>query len=156
MKKGTSAPLSKVISRGAFGSQLDFWRQMKEMKLTSSNLRNQLNLMTEYGWNQNLEAELTYEHYLHDYLSIFGGINVENENDDSLDKVIATAIIGIRYFTPYMFTFDMRLDSKLRPQIGLTREIMIFPRTVLKGRIEYQADFGIVDNLPVGIDYGDD
>jgi hypothetical protein len=26
-KKGTSTPLNKVIARGAFGAQLDFWRQ---------------------------------------------------------------------------------------------------------------------------------
>ena len=30
MKKGTSTPLNKVIARGAFGAQLDFWRQRME------------------------------------------------------------------------------------------------------------------------------
>src|SRR5680860_1015880 len=30
MKKGTSTPLNRVISRGAFGAQLDFWRQRME------------------------------------------------------------------------------------------------------------------------------
>src|SRR5690606_20820225 len=30
MKKGTSTPLNRVIRRGAFGAQLDFWRQRME------------------------------------------------------------------------------------------------------------------------------
>jgi len=30
MKKGTSTPLNRVIGRGAFGAQLDFWRQRME------------------------------------------------------------------------------------------------------------------------------
>ncbi|MDX1783618.1 MAG: multicopper oxidase domain-containing protein, partial [Aequorivita vladivostokensis] len=30
MKKGTSTPLNQVIARGAFGAQLDFWRQRME------------------------------------------------------------------------------------------------------------------------------
>jgi hypothetical protein len=33
---------------------------------------------------------------------------------------------------------------------------MIFPRTLAFGMIEYQADFGLVDDLPTGIDYGDE
>jgi CopA family copper-resistance protein len=133
----------------------DVASHMAELNLTSSNLRNQFNIMAEYGWNQNLEAEVTYERYLHDYLRIFGGVNVENETEDSLDEIETTAIAGIRYLTPYLFNLDIRIDSKLRPQIGLEREIMIFPRTLAFGMIEYQADFGLVDDLPTGIDYGD-
>ena len=29
-KKGTSTPLNQVIGRGAFGAQIDFWRQRME------------------------------------------------------------------------------------------------------------------------------
>jgi len=43
---------------------------------------------------------------------------------------------------------DVRLDSKLRPQISLAREIMIFPRLAVFGEYEFQADFGWVDDLP--------
>jgi CopA family copper-resistance protein len=134
----------------------DVASHMAELNLTSSNLRNQFNIMAEYGWNQNLEAEVTYERYLHDYFRIFGGVNIENETENSLDEIETTAIAGIRYLTPYLFNLDVRIDSKLRPQIGLEREIMIFPRTLAFGMIEYQADFGLVDHLPTGIDYGDE
>lgn len=152
-------PLSKILNEAnhfyTWGTA-DVASHMAELNLTSSNLRNQFNIMAEYGWNENLEAEVTYERYLHDYLRIFGGVNVENETEDSLDEIETTAIAGIRYLTPYLFNLDVRIDSKLRPQIGLEREIMIFPRTLAFGMIEYQADFGLVDDLPTGIDYGDE
>src|SRR5680860_843552 len=131
-------------------AMVDAASHMTELNLVSSNIRNQFNLSAEYGWNQNLEAEVTYERYLHDYLRIFGGVNMENELEDSLDEISTTAILGIRYLTPYLFNLDVRIDNKLRPQIGLSREILIFPRTAIFGRVEYQADFGWVDNLPPG------
>lgn len=152
-------PVSKILNEAnhfyTWGTA-DVASHMAELNLTSSNLRNQFNIMAEYGWNQNLEAEVTYERYLHDYLRVFGGVNVENETEDSLDEIETTAIAGVRYLTPYLFNLDVRIDSKLRPQIGLEREIMIFPRTLVFGMIEYQADFGLVDDLPTGIDYGDE
>ncbi len=152
-------PVSKIMNEAnhfyTWGTA-DVASHMAELNLTSSNLRNQFNVMAEYGWNQNLEADVTYERYLHDYLRVFGGVNVENETEDSLDEIETTAIAGIRYLTPYLFNLDIRIDSKLRPQIGLEREIMVFPRTLVFGMIEYQADFGLVDHLPTGIDYGDE
>ncbi len=125
----------------------DVASHMTGINLVSSNIRNQFNVSAEYGWNKNLEAEFTYERYLYDYLRVFGGVNVENKNDDSLDDLETTAIGGIRFFTPYMFNLDVRMDSKLRPQISLSREIMIFPRTAIFGTYEYQADFGWVTDL---------
>jgi hypothetical protein len=129
---------------------VDAASHMTGLNLVSSNIRNQFNLSAEYGWNENIEAEMSYEYYLNDWFRVFGGVNMENEVEDSMDQINTTAIAGIRYFTPFMFNLDVRVDSKLRPQIGLRRAITIFPRTVLFGRYEYQADFGWVDDLPQG------
>jgi len=152
-------PVSKIMNEAnhfyTWGTA-DVASHMTELNVTSSNLRNQFNIMAEYGWNKNIEAEVTYERYLHDYLRVFGGVNVENETEYSLDEIETTAIAGIRYLTPYLFNLNVRIDNKLRPQIGLEREIMIFPRTIAFGMIEYQADFGLVDDFPSGIDYGDE
>lgn len=126
---------------------LDAGSHMTAFNLVSSNTRNQFNLNIEYGWNQIAEGEVTYERYLYDYFRIFGGINLENETKNSLDNVVTTAVLGFRFFTPYMFDLDVRVDNFLRPQIGLEREIMIFPRTVAFGEIEYQADFGWVNSI---------
>jgi len=129
---------------------VDAASHMAGMNLVSSNIRNQFNLSAEYGWNQNIEAEFSYEYYLNDWFRVFGGVNMENEIEDSMGQINTTAIAGIRYFTPFMFNLDVRVDSKLRPQIGLSRAITIFPRTVIFGRYEYQADFGWVDDFPQG------
>lgn len=137
-------------------SMLDAASHMTEFSFVASNLRNQFNVSAEYGWNQNLEAEVTYERYLHDYLRVFGGVNIENEMEDSIDDIETTAIAGIRFLTPYLFNLDVRMDSKLRPQISLSREIMIFPRTAIFGNYEYQADFGWVNDLPSGDNFNNE
>ncbi len=125
----------------------DLASHMTGLNLVSSNTRNQFNLNAEYGYNQNMEAEFTYERYLTDYFRVFAGVNVENEIEKSLDDISTTAIVGIRLFTPFMFNLDVRVDNKLRPEIRLRRAIMIFPRTAIFGNFEYQADFGWVNEL---------
>lgn len=125
----------------------DVASHMTEVNVVTSNIRNQFNFITEYGWNKNLEAELSYERYLYDYFRIFVGVNAENEIDNSLDEIEPTAVAGIRYLTPYLFNLDVRIDSKLRPQIALDREVLIFPRTALFGEFEYQADFGWANDV---------
>lgn len=131
-------------------STADAASHMAAFNLVASNLRNQFNVSAEYGWNQNLETEVTYERYLHDYFRVFGGVNIENDVRDSMDNITTTAIAGIRFLTPYLFNLDVRMDSKLRPEISLSREIFIFPRTAIFGKYEYQADFGWVNDLPMG------
>ncbi len=152
-------PVSKLIN------EMDSWyswgkanfaSHMGDINLTASNMRNQFNVMAEYGWNKNIEAEFTYEHYLHDYLRMFGGVNVENGMVDSLDDIETTAIAGVRYLTPYLFDLDVRVDSKLRPQISVGREIMVFPRTLIFSYYEYQADFGLVNTFENNSTYESD
>lgn len=146
-------PVSKLVNETNLWYSwgiLDAASHMTELNLVTSNIRNQFNITAEYGWNKNLETELSYERYLFDYLRVFGGVNIENEMEESLEELNTTAIAGIRYLTPYLFNLDVRLDSELRPQISLSREIMIFPRTAIFGEYEYQADFGWVNDLTAG------
>jgi len=130
---------------------VDASSQNTTLDLVASNMRNQFNASVEYGYNENLEAEVTYERYLHDYLRVFGGVNIENEIEDSLDEFKTTAVVGVRYLTPYLFSLDARIDSDLRPRIGLGRSIMLFPKFSVFGYYEYQLDFGWVNALPSGI-----
>ncbi|WP_148782527.1 multicopper oxidase domain-containing protein [Aquimarina intermedia] len=123
------------------------------VNLITSNIRNQFNATFEYGWNENLEAEITYERYFHDYLRIFGGVNTENEMPDSLDQFETTAIVGVRYLTPYLFDLDVRIDNQLRPRIALGRSIMLFPKLSVFGYYEYQLDLGFINNLPGNKDF---
>lgn len=125
---------------------------MTEFYVTSTNIRNQLRLRGAYGWNKNLEAELTYERYLNSYFRIFGGANLENENEGSLSDLETTAVVGIKYLLPLLIDSDLRIDSKLRPQIGLSTATMILRRVLLYGEFEYQMDFGWINDLPDGSD----
>jgi hypothetical protein len=149
-------PVSKLIHEtDQFYSwgMVDAASHMTTLNLVSSNIRNQFSLRGEYGWNKNMEVEVAYDRYLYDYLTVFGGINIENGMEDSLEEINTSAIAGIRYLTPYLFTLDVRTDSKLRPQISLSRAISIFPRTIIFGMYEYQMDFGWVDDLPQGVNF---
>ncbi|EIA07134.1 multicopper oxidase domain-containing protein [Flavobacterium frigoris] len=123
------------------------------LNIVTSNIRNQFNASFEYGWNKNIEGELTYEYYLHDYLRVFGGVNIENETRKSLDKFNTTAVVGLRYLTPYLFALDARIDNELRPRISLGRSIMLFPKFSIFGYYEYQIDLGLVNNLPINKDF---
>jgi hypothetical protein len=139
------SPLARLTSESnhyfAWGVA-DVASHMAHLTGVVSNLRNQFNLRAEYGWNQRMETEVTYERYIYDYFRVFGGVNAENERGEAPGEATVTAVGGIRFLTPYMFNLDVRMDSKLRPQVSLSRSIMIFPRTVLFGEYEYQADFG--------------
>ncbi len=126
---------------------------MTELYATATNIRNQFTLTGEYGWNKNLEAEFSYERYLNDYFRVFGGVNVENESEDSLEEINTTAIAGVRYLLPLLINSDLRIDSKLRPQISLSTGFMIFPRLGIYGKYEYQMDFGWVNDFEPGEDY---
>ncbi|WP_298247803.1 multicopper oxidase domain-containing protein [uncultured Christiangramia sp.] len=152
-------PVSKLINetnKFYTWGMLDAASHMTELNVVSSNIRNQFTVLAEYGWNENIEAEFTYEYYLNDWVRLFSGVNIENEMENSMEELSTTAIGGIRYFTPYMFALDLRVDNKLRPQISLAREIMIFPRLVVFGEYEFQADFGWVNDLEPGKDFEDE
>ena len=149
-------PVSKIIQetdKWYSWGMMDVASHTTGFNLITSNIRNQFNASLEYGWNKNVEAEFTYERYLHDNLRVYGGVNIENETRNSLDQFNTTAVVGIRYLTPYLFNFDVRVDNKLRPRIALGRSIMIFPKVSVFGYYEYQLDLGIVNNLPMDKDF---
>lgn len=145
-------PVSKLIAETnqyyTWG-MVDVTSHTTAFNVVSSNIRNQFNASFEYGWNKNLEAEVTYERYLHDYLRVFGGVNMENENLDSFGEFNTTAVVGLRFLTPYLFALDARIDNELRPRIALGRSIVLFPKFSVFGYYEYQIDLGIVNDLPV-------
>lgn len=138
-------PLDKLTKEGNTyynWAMVDVTTSMTEINVMSSNTRNQFGLVAEYGWNKNLEAEVTYERFVYDYFRFFVGVNAENEVKNNLEDITPTAIGGIRFLTPYLFNLDLRIDSKLRPEIQLSRSVMIFPRTVLFANYEFQSDYG--------------
>lgn len=129
-------------------STLDVASHMTAFNFVASNIRNQFNVSAEYGWNKNLEAEVTYERYVHDYFRVFGGVNIENETRKSLEDFKTTAFVGVRYLTPLLFELDARVDNELRTRISLGRSIMLFPKLSVFGYYEYRMDLSLMNDLP--------
>jgi hypothetical protein len=149
-------PVSKIIEetdRWYSWGMMDVASHTTSFNFITSNIRNQFNASFEYGWNKNLEAEVSYEYYLHDYLRVFGGVNIENETRKNLDEFKTTAVVGVRYLTPYLFALDARIDNELRPRVALGRSIMLFKKLSVFGYYEYQIDLGIVNNLPINKEF---
>ncbi|MCC8359782.1 multicopper oxidase domain-containing protein [Salinimicrobium sediminilitoris] len=126
---------------------------MTEFYATTTNIRNQFRLRAEYGWNENVEATLTYERYLNDYFRVFAGGSIENEEEDNLDELESTAIGGIRYLLPLLIDSELSIDHKLRPQLAFNAGLLLFPRLELYGEYEYQIDFGWNGDLEESKDY---
>lgn len=149
-KRMAAYPYSKLVHETdmfySWGT-LDASSQMVGLGLVSSNIRNQFNLNLELGYNKNMEAEFSYQRYIYDYASVFAGVNVENTIPDSLGKFDVIGVGGFRFLTPYLFDLDVRVDTKLRPRIGIGRSVMVFPRFSVFGYYEYQADFGAITNF---------
>ena len=155
-KRMEDFPYSKLVHETnkfySWGT-LDAASHMSSINLVSSNIRNQFNLSAEVGYNENLEAEFSYQRYIYDYASVFAGVNVENSTPDSLGTYDVIGVGGFRFLTPYLFDLDVRVDTKLRPRIGIGRSIMVFPRFSVFGYYEYQADFGAITDFEDGINY---
>jgi CopA family copper-resistance protein len=124
-----------------------------ELRLTSANIRNEFNLQVETDYNRNSEVEVTYDRYLNDWVRIYAGANAENETPDSYDEINTVGLVGVKYFTPYMFNLDVSLDHQLRPRLRVDKEILLFPRLFVEGEYEYRADFGWVNNFENNTSY---
>ena len=124
-----------------------------ELRLTTSSIRNEFNLLVETDYNRNSEVELSYDRYLNDWVRIYVGVNTENEISNSYDKFNTVGLVGVKYFTPYMFNVDVSIDHQLRPRVLVDKEILLFPRFFMEGEYEYRADFGWVNGLEDNISY---
>lgn len=118
-----------------------------ELNFVSSNIRNEFSLRTELDYSQNLEAEVSYNRYLNDWVRVYAGINAETSTPNSYDTFNTVGLVGVKYFTPYRFNVDVSMDHQLRPRIRLDRELLIFPKIFLEGEYEYRADFGWVNDF---------
>ncbi|MFO7574285.1 MAG: multicopper oxidase domain-containing protein [Bacteroidales bacterium] len=118
-----------------------------ELRLTSSNIRNEFNLHVETDYNQNSEIEFSYSRYLNDWVRIYAAVNSENEIPDSNNEFNTVGLVGVKYFTPYMFNVDVSIDHQLRPRVRVNKEVLLFSRFFLEGEYEYRADFGWVNDL---------
>jgi hypothetical protein len=127
--------------------------QYGSLSLVSSNTDNQINLMAEYGWNQNYEFSFDYERFIGEYLRLYGGIKSENEKEDAFEDHDLVGRIGMRYLLWYVLDTDISVDQKLRPELNLNTHLPITQRLMATGHFEWKTNFGVVEELPVGENY---
>ena len=118
-----------------------------ELRLTSGSIRNEFNLRVESDYIRNSEVEFSYNRYLNDWVRVYAGVSSENEIPDSYAAFNTVGLVGVKYFTPYMFNVDVSIDHQLRPRVRIDKEILLFPRFFVEGEYEYRADFGWVNDL---------
>ncbi len=119
--------------------------QFGSLSLTHSNTNNQLNLMAEYGWNENYEFMLDYERFTGEYFRVFGGIKSENEKEDAFENHDFVARAGFRYLLWYIMDTQLSIDHKLRPELELDTHIPLTQRLMLNGHFEGKSNFGIIE-----------
>lgn len=127
--------------------EVELASNMVGIDVVSSNTRNQVSLDFEYGWNKNLEATLSYERYLGDFFRLYGGADLENEEENELSNLQVVGRVGVRYLLPFFINADLSVDHKIRPQLGLGTELLLFPRVAISGEWEWENDFGITQDL---------
>tara|TARA_B110000977_G_C10727618_1_gene357743 strand:+ start:65 stop:559 length:495 start_codon:yes stop_codon:yes gene_type:complete len=129
---------------------------MAAINYVASNTRNAVITKVDYGWNKNIEGQISYERYLRKYLRMYVGANIENENPNTLDSYDLSAIGGIRYKLLSILDVDLRLDHKLRPEIDLDWHVSLYKRVILYGEYEFKNDFNLTNTLDNGLSYEDE
>ncbi len=121
--------------------------QYGSLSLVSSNTYNQINLMAEFGWNQNYEFMLDYERFVGEYFRLYGGVKSENEKKDAFEDHDLVGRIGARYLLWYVLDTDVSIDYKLRPELNLNTHIPFTRRFIATGHFEWKTNFGLVEEV---------
>jgi CopA family copper-resistance protein len=137
---------------------LNLMSNRADLSLTASNTRNQFLLDGTFGWfdnsyqiNTNFELDLSYERFIGDYFRVYLGGDVENDSANVLDQYDAVGRVGFRYLLPYFIDLDVSMDHKMRPQLGLEYDLLVFQKLELFTMWQWQMNFGIVESLPTAI-----
>ncbi|MEO1022298.1 MAG: multicopper oxidase domain-containing protein [Bacteroidota bacterium] len=143
-------PIEKVFNKDRqwfnWGTA-DIASHATRIDLVRSNNWNQVNLNVEYGWNENIELNADYERFVGDFFRVYGGINIENENKNSLEEQEIAGRLGIRYLIWFILSGDVSIDHQLRPQLELESHLPITQRLMLTSHLELESDFGITNTL---------
>jgi len=129
-----------------------------DIELIGSNTNNKLALEGTFSWvnnyynlSKNIELELSHEYFMSDFFRIYFSGEIINKTPSVLEQIKDLTPIGkfgIRYLLPYFIELDLNIDHKLRPQIGLDYELLLFPYIELFMDIEWTLDFGLISSLP--------
>ena len=170
-------PEGKLAKDVQLDNKLFFWGTANVgvtsnyLNLTFSNNKNVLNIGGDADWKGNYEVDANYEHYLGQYLRLFGGVDIGNEKfvNNSKGTVIVQnkntvlPVFGVRYLLPFLIDAEAKVNSKgnVRFQLAggqrLTRRLGVNYRAQWQinnyTRLNVDLDYVLTKNLGLFVNY---
>ena len=120
--------------------EADVLSNMTEGSLTLADTRNIFEAQWEAGW-QNVdetdwEGLLTYDRYLNRFSSLFAGVDVIGEGDETEET---RGVLGVHYLLPLNFESMMWVDTDGGARVKLEKEFTLTPRLSLIGEFQYDT-----------------
>ncbi len=129
------------------------------VSLTLSNNKNVFNISGDADWKGNYEVDADYERYLGQYLRIFGGVDVGNDEFVTNSKAgvivqnknTVLPVVGVRYLLPFLIDAEAKVNSKGNVRFQLAGGQRLTRRLGLNYRAQWQVDN--YTRLDVDLDY---
>ncbi len=118
-----------------------------ELSLTSTNTRNMVEFLGEYGWNEKYELKANYQRFTGEYFRWMAGINVESKSHSVTDEPEVSARIGVKYLLWYILDTEFNIDHELTPEIGLKLHLPLMQRLMVNGHFEFHTEKGIYEMI---------
>jgi len=134
-------PDIEAIRHKLYDDPVYYWAEaalmsnMTEGFVTVENEKNNINATWEYGWeDREYEIVLTYSRYITSLLSVFGGADLTNENQND------RGVFGIQYLLPFLVDGTAWVDTDGDFRFILDKEMQITERVTAFGELQYDTD----------------
>jgi len=134
-------PDIKEIRSNLYKDPLYYWAdfrilsQMTDGIAAVSNTRNTISARWEAGWeDEEYEIELTYNRYINRFITVFGGLDITNEEQQT------RGIFGVRYLLPLLIDSTVWVDTDADFRIILDKEMHLTERLSAFGELQYDTE----------------
>jgi FtsP/CotA-like multicopper oxidase with cupredoxin domain len=134
-------PDIKEIRANLYKDPLYYWAdfrilsQMTDGIAAVSNTRNTISARWEAGWeDEEYEIELTYNRYINRFITVFGGLDITNEEQQT------RGIFGVRYLLPLLIDSTVWVDTDADFRIILDKEMHLTERLSAFGELQYDTE----------------
>ncbi|MFT5426754.1 MAG: FtsP/CotA-like multicopper oxidase with cupredoxin domain [Gammaproteobacteria bacterium] len=105
-------------------ADMSFQSNMVSGEFWALNTRNTLRLHYDFDYDDEYDIDAFYERHLTRFLSLYTGVNIEREDGDVANSVVA----GARYIFPLLLESDFRIDSKGDLRLELNSDYQLTER----------------------------
>lgn len=134
-------PDIKEIRSNLYKDPLYYWAdfrilsQMTDGIAAISNTRNTISARWEAGWeDEEYEIELTYNRYVDRFITVFGGLDITNEEQKT------RGIFGVRYLLPLLIDSTLWVDTDADFRVILDKEVDLTERISAFGELQYDTE----------------